>query len=762
MLTLTNIEDDTGIVYQLTNGFWVKRGSIARKFDLGPDKTITVNIDGLTNDGKFLAREALKTWSAISGITFRETSSQDAGILFQDHDEGAYSRTTNLTSSGTIIQTVINVSTNWLNRYGTDLNSYSLTTYIHEIGHALGLGHPGDYNGSIGTDNVGNQFEADARIFTVMSYSSESDNEHTSEFALDIIPGTPMIYDIAAIWTIYGKPAEAINPGNNTYTAQIIPDLRLSQEAGFFPTISKTIVDEDGIDTLFLGDSDDIIVFAEDPDTGLLLGLGSIKGAPQDLENGKAAWNLIFIGEIEYIYGGAGDDIIAGGPAGNRLYGEQGDDIIHGGTGADQFMFQPGDRPDLYTDFIQDFNPQEGDRLNLAAYTSITSIPQHSVTTIIGTNSTVIDLDNNGYYDIVLYDYTKPLKASDFIFHGQEPHPTEEPDPNPTPTPDPDTGTIKGTPYDDNPLAGTSDNDNMEGLQGNDNIIGGPGNDRIDGGEGDDIIEGGPGADTLIGGNGTDTISYLFSREHVIINLEQLTAQDGDAQGDILNEDIENIYGSSYNDTLTGNRHSNLIFGDSGNDTIHGREGNDYLSGGPGEDTINGGPGQDFASYSEAKSGITVRLRTGTGERGEANGDSLTSIENLAGSNYNDILDGNEEDNLLAGFNGNDRIYGREGDDFLSGGPGADYLLGGPGEDTIAYTFSPAGVTVRLHNGTASGGHAKGDTFREIENISGSNYNDTLAGDEKDNSLFGLEGNDTLYGGPGNTTSNSDYLAGQS
>ena len=96
---------------------------------------------------------------------------------------------------------------------------------------------------------------------------------------------------------------------------------------------------------------------------------------------------------------------------------------------------------------------------------------------------------------------------------------------------------------------------------------------------------------------------------------------------------------------------------------------------------LTGGGGTDTASYSESSAGVTVDLAAGTGTGGDAQGDALTTIENVIGSDHDDTLTGDANDNRLDGGAGDDTIHGGDGNDIFvfGGGDGADTFHGGAG-----------------------------------------------------------------------------------
>ena len=256
------------------------------------------------------------------------------------------------------------------------------------------------------------------------------------------------------------------------------------------------------------------------------------------------------------------------------------------------------------------------------------------------------------------------------------------------------------------PIYGSDFADTLHGTDGDDLIYSGGGNDTVIGWNGDDLIFGETGNDNLFGRSGND---FILGNE----GADFIDGGDGNDQ----------LFGGEGNDTLVGRNGNDRLFGEAGNDKLHGLEGDDLLAGGLGSDLLEGGTGNDH----------------------------------LAGGSGNDVLKGGD---------GDDELFGDEGNDTLFGGAGADFMDGGAGIDTASYAKSKSGVEVYMNSDSLSKGDAKGDTFLNIENVTGSAYADVIVGDgqttlldggDGDDRLFAGRGNDTLIGGNGNDQLNGGW-----
>lgn len=307
-------------------------------------------------------------------------------------------------------------------------------------------------------------------------------------------------------------------------------------------------------------------------------------------------------------------------------------------------------------------------------------------------------------------------------------------------------------------------------------IIGNDGSNWLIGLEGDDVLDGRGRADIMEGRQGNDTY-------YVDDPGDEVYEFDGFGDADLvrssisytLPHDVERLelLGSADIDG-TGNDLGNAISGNGGANVLAGLGGADLLDGGEGSDT---------ADYSASASGVVVDLSTGHGHHGDAEGDTLVSIESLVGSAFDDVLlmdggdneaSGGDGDDLLSGAAGSDLLHGgggrdlllgSDGDDRLDGGAGGDRLDGGDGSDTLDYSSSTGGVVIDLYQGMAQGGDAEGDSFSSIENVIGSDHDDRVILDQNDNLAdlgkradvaHGSYGDDRLSGGDGNDTLHGD------
>ena len=229
---------------------------------------------------------------------------------------------------------------------------------------------------------------------------------------------------------------------------------------------------------------------------------------------------------------------------------------------------------------------------------------------------------------------------------------------------------------------------------------------------------------------------------------------------DITVQDVADttITGTAANESLTGTDGAEIIHGFGGDDVINAKGGNDVVEGHRGADKLIGGVGDDRV---DGGSGHDT-LYGGDGNDTVYGGDAINGKNAEVGGD--DTLFGEAGNDLLDGGDGDDTLSGGLGNDVLIGGIGADDLDGDEGIDTASYADSSAGVTVDLLAGTGTGGDAHGDTLIDIENLTGSNHDDTLIGDAGANVLSGDAGNDALSGGEGSDTliggAGDDALAG--
>ncbi len=291
----------------------------------------------------------------------------------------------------------------------------------------------------------------------------------------------------------------------------------------------------------------------------------------------------------------------------------------------------------------------------------------------------------------------------------------------------------------DNTLIGNENDNTLSGLGGDD---------YLDADYGDDVVLGGAGADLIFGRDGNDDLS-----------------------GDEGNDKIEAGDG---NDDLNGGSGDDTLRGEDGNDNVVGGAGNDLVDGGTGADTMSGGRGNDVFyvddagdvltgetdGYDKVKSEVDFTLEQGFEFLKLINGSSAIFG---TGSNGNDLIRGNENDNIITGLDGADTLNGQGGDDAIWGGDNNDKLLGRAGSDVLYGEDGDDRVCGGSGNDTVFGGDGNdkvcANNGQDIivggdgdDTLSGGNDNDTLDGGDGDDKLKVGDGSDLMFGGAGMDT----------
>ncbi len=280
------------------------------------------------------------------------------------------------------------------------------------------------------------------------------------------------------------------------------------------------------------------------------------------------------------------------------------------------------------------------------------------------------------------------------------------------------------------------------------------------------------------GETATETFTYQVADAQGLIDAAQLSI----VVTGIYNTNV--VIGTAANETLDGTADADIIKGLAGNDILNGAGGDDVLNGGLGGDRLNGGDGIDTVSYADATSGVSVNLLNGRGAFGEAVGDKLSSIEQVVGSDFDDVFSGSKSSHVVHGGGGADTfeaagkagaLFGDAGDDvfILEGMAKPVSIDGGDGFDTIRAGADGASLTW----GSITGIEAiSGDGYADFK-ILGSGAADTIdlsaivltdvalidakAGDDV---VTGSAGADNIFGGSGadglNGANGDDVLTG--
>ena len=501
----------------LISGYW---GGAPRSFDTSSDNVISVSLGGLSAEIRTLARAALETWEMVADIQFQEVSA-GADITFDDEAAGAFA--SSLILEGVVQSAEINIGQDRIDRYGSSLDGYAFQTMMHEIGHALGLGHQGDYDGGAEYETDAN-FALDSWQFSVMSYFNQLENTEIDASYARL--ATAMIADIIAIQEIYGAAgAGSVTDGNTIYGANsnldnylgdlfnLIADGRTNGTYTGDP-MAFTISDAGGIDTINLGyttSANTIRLAAEtisdvDGGTGnMIIARGTVI---ENVTSGSGRDNIYGTGIANTIRAGAGGDFVNAQGGSDLVYGDEGNDTVYSGLGADTLYGGDG-----------------SDALWAGGGADV----------ILGGNG--LDIMGGGAGNDLLYGGG----SADTIYAGAG----------------------------NDVLGGSVGNDQLWGGAGVDTLYAGDGADQAGGGAGVDVVFTGNGDDTIYGGLGNDTVGGGN-------NNDAIYAGDGD----------DYIFGGTGNDTIFGGNDNDTLNGGAGDDTFNGGAGSDQFIFNGGADTI--------------------------------------------------------------------------------------------------------------------------------------------------------------------------------
>lgn len=584
----------------------------------------------------------------------------------------------------------------WLNpAYNSGINNlvspvsgnYGFMAIMHEIGHSLGLDHGGNYNGGApvyGNASTGWLFAEDSRQYTIMSYFGAS---NTGATWLGKYAQTPMVYDILAIQQMYGADY-ATRAGNTVY--------------GFNSTEGNTLYDfttnASPVLTIWDGNGADTIDVSGWNTASLIsLVAGSYSSVNGMTKNLAIAFNV----DIENATTGSGNDTIIGNDLANilignggadALYGARGNDMLDGGAGNDRL--EGGDGNDTLDGGAGADILIGGAGDDTLYYDSLDNLAL--LDGGIGID-TLVEFGNFVWIDILLYNIEALLNIAI------------------------DSGAANWTEW--------ADYYGVDGRNYKSDV-------------------------TFDDGTRTETIFDLDDlydwQEHIITyNANGAVIADAFTLESPHNRapKITSASTANFAENATGVAYATIATDDGfgGSALTYSLSGADAslfdIDAATGAVTFKSSPDFEAPLDAGANNIYDIIVTASDGALSNAKNAAIT-VANVIDTPT--VINGTAANNSLAGSANWDIINGLAGRDTIAGLGGADLLNGGLGIDTASYASSAAGVSVSMLTGLGSGGDAEGDTLVAIENLTGSNFDDTLEGDGGINILIGGLGIDTI------------------
>jgi serralysin len=742
--------NNTEVINQLNSGYLWTGSTITYAFS-----TSTFGLTSMSGEASgfsaFTAAQQTKAtvaiglWDDLIARSIVKTTSTASDIDFANSTVGVDYAQAYFPSAGTV----------WLKTGDADLvnptiGKHGFLTLVHELGHALGLDHMGNYNGS-GTWTP-SAYE-DSNVLSVMSYFGPNWGTGTgSGFgqvawadwvnASNVLysPQTPMLNDVMAIQAMYGADLTT-RTGNTVYGFNSTVGTASGGIFDFTLNLNPIlcIYDAAGNDTLDLS--------GWSTSSTISLVPGTFCSGNSMTYNISIAYTAI----IENAVGGAGADALVGNAYANILNGGGGNDTLNGGLGNDTLIGGTGSDTAIFAGALSAYSIS----YNATTGTFTVVSAAEGTDTVTGVESFQFSDGTRNSTSLINTPIGVSIAATtSAAFEGQS-------------------GSSAFVFTISLASAATS-------AQTVNFTVAGTG---VNAAASDDFTSSLLGSVAFAVGELTKTITVLVKGD---ISFEQnetfsvtlsnptsgLTLTNTSASATIVNDDGLNLLGTIGHDSLVGSIEADTIQGLAGNDVLDGGAGTDSLFGGDGNDnlsggsaaagqynTLDGGTGQDTSNYTTITNKVYVDLRSGGGFVNGVLTDLLSSIENVVGGSNDDTLVGTDADNnVLSGGAGSDVLFGMAGNDTLLGGSANigqyNQLWGGDGSDTASYAQTTARVYADLNvvagwvdNG--SGTLVLTDVYNSIENLAGGSGADSLVGNAAANDITGAGGADILYANTG-------------